>query len=154
MRLYCFHAQVVGAPQSPLLQESLSWAALTMPVIADGGRLALVAASSTVWSTGPSAIRRGLLALSAQLECEAAAVTATSVGSSPARVPTVWILNTPRDQYQLVHIAYKIPAVAWAPLPSLDPAHEPGTMRAFRLLFPGIADDAAAMMDTSFWSKQ
>lgn len=153
-RLYCFNTQLGGEHGSPLVQESLSWAALTMPSLSEYGRLALVAASAAVWCTGPSAIRRGLLALSAQLECEAVAGTAPSGVGSPARVSTVWILHTPQDQYHLAHVAYKIPAVAWSPLPSLNPEQEPGTELAFRLLFPVHADEAVAMLETNFWRKQ
>lgn len=153
IRLYCFHSLAGRAHPTPLVQETLSWAAVTMPSAEDGGRIALVAASSEVWSSGPSAIRRGLLALSTMLECEAVTGMASDCARTPYRVPTVWILQTPHGQYHLAHVAYNFPAAAWSLVPSLNPDLDAGTRPALLMLFPAIVGDAATKLDENFWRK-
>ncbi|MBC7618323.1 MAG: hypothetical protein H7293_04920 [Candidatus Saccharibacteria bacterium] len=125
-----------------------------MPSVVPGGRIALVAASDEVWSNGPSAIRRGLLALSEHLECEAETGNAPGGVASPTRVPTVWILRTTQDQYHLAHVAHRIPAAAWSLVPSLNPVHAPGTKQAVKMLFPIVSGEPLAIFDGHFWRKQ
>jgi len=151
--LHCFYLPDQDAPPG-LVDESPSWAFFAVRSPSFDGRFVLVAANASIWAMGQDSVRDGLLALIHDFESDFCLPDAVERRPPVESSSSIWILQTPDRSYHLVSHGDQDCRVSWAPLFSVDPTKQSGSVDALRLLFSVNAVEGIEAIEKYFWAVQ
>lgn len=151
--LRCFYLPNKDASPD-LVDESPSWAFFAVRSPSFDARFVLVAASVAIWGLGPCCVHDGLLALIQNVKSKVNLPDIVERRPPVESSSSIWILQAPDRSYHLVNHDDQGRQVSWAPLPSVDPTKQSGSVDGLRLLFSLNAVEGIEAIEEYFWAVQ